>query len=70
MQTIISVKKTDTGVEVVWHENKQEMHDFFSDEEFNQMRIHVDDLIEHPTKYRIDLQEHKIYTSAKGGGSF
>jgi hypothetical protein len=70
MQTIISAKKTDTGVEVVWHENKKEMHDFFSGNEFNQMRIHVDDLIEHPTKYRIDLQEHKIYISAKGGGSF
>jgi hypothetical protein len=34
------------------------------------MRVQVDDLIAHPGVYRIDLQERRVYLSAKGGKSF
>jgi hypothetical protein len=34
------------------------------------MRINVQDLIEHPDLYRIDLQEHKIYQSQVGRNAY
>jgi hypothetical protein len=72
MHEIVRCIKGDTGIDVLWHEKgkTEENHNFFSFSEIKEMRIQIDDLIEHPGLYRFDLQRQKIYRSAKGGGSF
>jgi hypothetical protein len=66
VEHIYNCKKTDTGVALVWKEGKRENQEVFSFSELEGMRIHIQDLIEHPQEYRIDLQEHKIYRSQGG----
>jgi hypothetical protein len=66
VKNIYNCKKTEAGVELVWHEGKKENPEVFSFSELKDMRINVQDLIEHPDLYRIDLQEHKIYMSQVG----
>jgi hypothetical protein len=66
VEKIYKCTKTDAGVAMVWNEGKRENPEVFSFSELKEMRINVQDLIEHPDLYRIDLQEHKIYMS--GGG--
>jgi hypothetical protein len=66
VKNVYNCKKTEAGVELVWQEGKKENNEFFSFSELKDMRINVQDLIEHPDLYRIDLQEHKIYQSQVG----
>jgi hypothetical protein len=70
MNNIFNCKKTDSGVALVWREGKKENQELFSFPELAEMRINVQDMIEHPDLYRIDLQEHKIYRSQVGRSSF
>jgi len=66
VEKIYKCTKTEAGVALVWNEGKRENPEVFSFSELNDMRINVQDLIEHPDVYRIDLQEHKIYLSQVG----
>ncbi|WAC05913.1 MAG: hypothetical protein OS112_04590 [Methanoregula sp.] len=66
MKNIYNCKKTETGVALVWREGKRENEEIFSFSELETMRIPVQDLLDHPELYRIDLQEHKIYVSQVG----
>jgi hypothetical protein len=66
VKNVYNCKKTEAGVELVWQEGKKENREVFSFSELKDMRINVQDLIEHPNLYRIDLQEHKIYQSQVG----
>jgi hypothetical protein len=70
MNNIFNCKKTDAGVALVWMEGKKENKELFSFPELEEMRIDVQNMIEHPDLYRIDLQEHKIYRSQQGRSSF
>lgn len=72
MYAIIRAVKKDTGVEVIWQETAkaEEKHGLFSYSELDDMRVHVDDLLARPGLYRVDLQEHKLYKSARFGDSF
>jgi hypothetical protein len=60
----------DTGVSLDWMEGRWKHNEHFSFPELEIMRIRVPDLIGHPELFRIDLQEHKIYVSQAGRGSF
>ena len=42
----------------------------FSIRTLQTMRIHVEELISNPERFRIDLQEHRIYVSQVGRGSY
>lgn len=66
VKNVFNCKKTEAGVELVWQEGKKENNEIFSFSELKDMRINVQDLIDHPNLYRIDLQEHKIYQSQVG----
>jgi hypothetical protein len=66
MKNIYNCKKTATGVALVWLEGKRENAETFSFSELETMRIPVQDLLDHPELYRVDLQEHKIYKSQVG----
>ncbi len=55
---------------LVWQDGKKEKSEVFSFSELDEMRINVQDLIEHPDLYRIDLQEHKIYQSQVGRNAY
>lgn len=66
MEKISSCKKTGTGVSMIWMEGKLGKEEFFTGRELEEMRIKVDDFLERPHLYRIDLQEHKIYVSQLG----
>jgi hypothetical protein len=72
MYGITRVVKREAGIEVAWLETakREEKHDLFTFLELQEMRIQIEDLLEHPAAYRIDLQERKIYRSARGGDSF
>jgi hypothetical protein len=66
VEKIYKCMKTEAGVALVWNEGKRENPEVFSFSELEEMRINVQDLIDHPNVYRIDLQEHKIYQSQVG----
>jgi hypothetical protein len=66
VKNVYNCKKTEAGVALVWQEGKKENQEVFSFSELEDMRINVQDLIDHPDLYRIDLQEHKIYQSQVG----
>ncbi|MGD1004049.1 MAG: hypothetical protein ABR887_01360 [Methanoregulaceae archaeon] len=66
MENVYNCRKTEAGVALIWKEGKRENQEVFSFSELEEMRINVQELIEHPKEYRIDLQEHKIYRSQGG----
>ncbi|GEM_PF-1357999 len=72
MYGITRVVERETGIEVAWLETakRAEKQDLFTFSELKEMRIQIDDLLEHPAAYRVDLQERKVYRSARGGDSF
>lgn len=70
MKNVSDCKKTEAGVALVWQDGKKEKSEVFSFSELDEMRINVQDLIEHPDLYRIDLQEHKIYQSQVGRNAY
>jgi len=70
VKNVSNCKKTETGVALVWQDGKKEKCEVFSFSELDEMRIDVQDLIEHPDLYRIDLQEHKIYRSQVGRSAY
>jgi len=70
VKNVSDCKKTEAGVALVWQDGKKEKSEVFSFSELDDMRINVQDLIEHPDLYRIDLQEHKIYQSQVGRNAY
>ena len=70
VKNVSDCKKTEAGVAMVWQDGKKEKCEVFSFSELDDMRINVQDLIEHPDLYRIDLQEHKIYQSQVGRNAY
>ncbi|MGA2917967.1 hypothetical protein [Methanoregula sp.] len=70
MEKIYNSVQTDTGVSLDWMDGKRKNNEYFSFPELVEMRIKVPDLISNPELFRIDLQEHKIYVSQIGRGSY
>jgi hypothetical protein len=70
VKNVSNCKKTEAGVALVWQDGEKEKSEVFSFSELDDMRINVQDLIEHPDLYRIDLQEHKIYQSQVGRNAY
>jgi hypothetical protein len=70
VKNVSNCKRTEAGVAMVWQDGKEEKSEVFSFSELDDMRINVQDLIEHPDLYRIDLQEHKIYQSQVGRNAY
>lgn len=70
MEKIYNCVKTDTGVSLDWMDGKRKKSEHFTFPELESMRIPVHDLIGDPVLFRIDLQEHKIYRSQAGRGSY
>jgi hypothetical protein len=72
MYGITRVVKRETGIDVAWLETakREEKHELFTFAELSEMRIQIEDLLGHPAAYRVDLQERKVYRSARGEGSF
>jgi hypothetical protein len=70
VEKIYNSVQTDTGVSLDWMDGKRKNNEYFSFPELVEMRIKVPDLISSPELFRIDLQEHKIYVSQIGRGSY
>ena len=70
MEKIYNCTKTDTGVSLDWMEGKRTINEHFLYPDLEIMRIHIGDLISNPERFRIDLQEHRIYVSQVGRGSY
>lgn len=70
MEKIDNCIRTDTGVSLDWMDGKRKINEHFLYQDLETMRIHVQDLISYPERFRIDLQEHKIYVSQVGRGSY
>ena len=67
---IYNCVKTNTGVSLNWMDGKRKNPAHFTFWELETMRIPVQNLIGNPVLFRIDLQEHKIYRSQVGRGSY
>jgi hypothetical protein len=70
VEKIYNCVKTDTGVSLDWMEGRRKNPEHFTFPELETMRIPVLELTEEPMLFRIDLQEHKIYRSQVGRGSY
>lgn len=70
MEKISNCVKNDTGVSLDWMEGKRKNTEHFAFPDLETMRIPVQELIDDPTLFRVDLQEHKIYRSQIGRGSY
>ena len=70
VEKIYNCVKTNTGVSLDWMEGKQNNPEHFTFPELETMRIPVHDLISVPVLFKIDLQEHQIYRSQAGRGSY
>ena len=53
-----------------WMEGKRKNTEHFAFPDLENMRIPVQELIDDPALFRIDLQEHKLYRSQIGRGSY
>jgi hypothetical protein len=51
-------------------EGKWKNNEHFLYPDLEIMRIHIEDLIRYPERFRIDLQEHRIYVGQVGRGSY
>jgi hypothetical protein len=70
VEKIYNCVKTDTGVSLEWMEGKRKNSEYFTFPELEIMRIPLQDLLDNPVLFRIDLQEHKLYRSQVGRGSY
>jgi hypothetical protein len=70
VERIFNCVKTGTGVSLDWIEGKRKNPEYFTFPELEIMRIPVQELVRSPVLFRIDLQEHKIYRSQVGRGSY
>jgi len=70
VEKIYNCVRTNTGVSLDWMDGRRTNPEHFTFPELETMRIPVQDLIGDPGLFRIDLQEHKIYRSQVGRGSY
>jgi hypothetical protein len=70
VEKISNCVKNETGVSLDWMEGKRKNTGHFGFPDLETMRIPVQELIDEPTLFRIDLQEHKLYRSQIGRGSY
>jgi hypothetical protein len=56
MQEIVSSKKADNGIIVVWKESGQVRDRTFTHSELQEMKIDADDLLGRPMLYKITME--------------
>ncbi|KQC04751.1 MAG: hypothetical protein APR53_02775 [Methanoculleus sp. SDB] len=64
MKDIIGSKKMENGIVVFWDEGIEKNYDSFNYSELIDMRINALDLLDDPTAYSVDVENHTI-TSKK-----
>jgi hypothetical protein len=65
MQDLVSSKKTDTGIIVVWSEGSQVKDRSFTYPELAEMKIDPDDLLGRPMLYKITIELNKFLLKRK-----
>ncbi|MDD1678486.1 MAG: hypothetical protein LUO93_04800 [Methanomicrobiales archaeon] len=60
MQQISASRKKPTGIDVFWQEGGMKRRDFFSFSELIELRINVADLLDNPSLYLIDGENHRV----------
>jgi len=70
VEKISNCIKTDIGVSLEWMDGMRKTSEHFTFPELESARIPVQELIAEPMLFRIDLQEHKVYRSQVGRGSY
>lgn len=59
MQDLVSSRKTDAGIIVVWSEGGQVKDRSFTFQELAEMKIDADDLLGRPMLYKITIELNK-----------
>jgi hypothetical protein len=59
MQDLVSSKKMDDTIIVVWNESGQIKDRSFTYQELIDMKINADDLLDRPMLYKIDMELNK-----------
>jgi len=59
MQDLVSSKKMDDSIIVVWNESGQIKDRSFTYQELIDMKINADDLLDRPMLYKIDMELNK-----------
>lgn len=65
MEDIVSSKKADNGVIVVWKEGGQVRDRTFTYQELSDMKIDADDLLGRPILYKITMELNKFLLKRK-----
>lgn len=60
MKDIVSSRKMENGIVVFWEEQGGNEYDSFNYGELVDMKINALDLLDDPTAYEIDIENHRI----------
>ena len=60
MQDIVSSKKMENGIVVLWNEDGGRNEESFNYGELVDMKINALDLLERPKSYKVDKAAHKL----------
>ena len=61
MKEIVASKKSGPGIDVYWDDAGKRKHESFTYEDLINMRINALDLLDNPTFYKIDEQQHTVH---------
>jgi hypothetical protein len=60
MKDIVASKKMENGITVFWEEGPETKYDSFNYSELIDMKINALDLLDDPTAYGVDVEDHRI----------
>lgn len=61
MYDIESSKKMENGIVVFYHQKGEKKYESFNYQELIDLKINALDLLEHPHRYSVDNEAHKVY---------
>jgi hypothetical protein len=61
MYDIEIAKKMENGIVVFYHKKEEKKYESFNFQELIDLKINSLDLLEHPNRYSVDVEVHKVY---------
>ncbi len=62
MHDIESCKKMENGIVVFYQQKGEKKFESFNYQELVDQKINALDLLQHPHRYRADIESHKVFT--------
>jgi hypothetical protein len=61
MYDIVSSKKMENGIVVFYQQKGEKKFESFNYQELIDLKINALDLLDHPHRYSVDIELHKVY---------